>query len=58
MTRRKGPPLGVELLRMEQANPALAKLAENIEVTKQRIIEGRMPHPLPCMDESCRLHHE
>jgi hypothetical protein len=57
MIRRKVP-LGVELLKMEQANPALAKLAENIEITRQRILDGRMPHPLPCRDESCKLHHE
>jgi hypothetical protein len=58
VSKRKGPPLGKELLMMEAANPALAKLAENIEVTKQRIINGTMPHPLPCRDESCKLHHE
>lgn len=49
-------PLGVELARLEQTDPAVKAAAESYDATVRRILDDRLPHPLPCAVEGCVWH--
>lgn len=48
--------LSEELAELERTDPKVAAAAASFEATKERILEGRTTHPVPCTDPECRWH--
>ena len=50
-------PLGQTLEQMERDDPVVREAARRYNATVKELLEGRI-HRLPCLDLSCKWHHE